>query len=308
MGMGSPSFWPILFVLSVVGFVSFVQAESSPYSSCAYRFAYHYGPSEEEEAKLLANGGDLFKLEPLNSVEANLRNQKVLDQLLSEPFPKMIRRHGNKGLDLRRIESLFWQTMKNPQLEACVTGTYRGSAQYGYCWGRAMFFHIKAIQFGLSKNSVKKVWAVGKLSSGSDKWRYHVTTIVRADNGTWYALDSLLDYPIPIQNWYRKMSEEYDPSGTMRIFVTDGAHYSPGSFEGYKKADLENESYEGLFVDFLDALYQENTGGMGYWSRIKSVQEKKRLIRNVLKISTLGAMAGGGIYSVLWLDQILREK
>ncbi len=124
----------------------------------------------------------------------------------------------------------------------------------GYCFGRAMTAHLEALwnpQLKVNNKAIRKLFALGKLQTGTDSWRYHVTTIVKASDNGWWAIDPIMGKPIKADDWYSRM-RSYNPSGDMLLFSDEAARFSPA--EGmYKKNQLDDDFYSNYFKDLLNS-------------------------------------------------------
>jgi hypothetical protein len=188
--------------------------------------------------------------------EATLANNEVLSGLKNLPIESVSLKR-KAGLESNEIQELFRQVYDNPVASLTKVSDYEKNLEgAGYCFGRAMAVHIKALMNGADKNSIRKVWAVGDLQSNGADWRYHVTTIVRDKNGKWMAIDPFMEKVLPIEEWYTAM-KKYDSSGNMRIFETEAKQFGPNSEKKYSPKMLENKSYSNYFDDLMESFQAE---------------------------------------------------
>jgi hypothetical protein len=235
-----------------------------------------YGPANEETRELPY---DLFQLKRKSPELTQELNQRVLELLKSEPLPMIHGSKANQTLASHKIDDLYSDVMANPQVRESLCGSYNGSPGGGYCWGRALAVHLKALQSGLTAKSARKVWIVGSLKNGRKKWQYHVTTIVRGEGGRWIAVDPILPRPMPIEEWLESIRTSLDPSGTARIFATPASRYSPEEHRKYSHLNLSEENYfYGFFSDLLDTISRENIGRPSSWAKV-SLATKERVTR-----------------------------
>jgi len=262
------------------------------------------GPTDDEMDRLLKNGGDLFTLKQRSPKEAKSLNEAALQKLKKEPFENPLSKK-KTGLTDKEINKLYDDVAANNQVSESLCGVYNGSPQYGFCWGRAMAAHLKALQTGLPTRNVRKLWAVGNLKADGTNWRYHVTTLVRGKNGTWYAIDPIFKKAMPAIDWYNRMSKEFDRQGTMRIFASPANRFNPQSFAKYNKERLAKAFYYNFFSDLMDGVYTENTGRVGPWKGI-SEDTSRRLKFESLMQKSLWTVGGGVIatWSYLMYSQI----
>ena len=264
---------------------SFVMAELRGAAACAINEfrSKIYGITLDEEAELTQLDGNFFQLKPKGAAEINSLNLNALRRLNEEPIPATSKTK-KATLTRREIEKLYQNISNNKQVKETVcSGEYNGSPTLGFCWGRAMAAHLKALQAGLPTASVRKIWAVGKLTWESDgklnEWRYHVTTVVRGSDKKWYALDPIFSEVLPIEDWVKSMKKNYDRSGTTRIFATPAERFGPETIAKYDKNELVDKYYNGFFVDLMDTIHRENTGRAGYWSKVDEILEAKKIAK-----------------------------
>ncbi len=190
--------------------------------------------------------------------EATLANNEVLSSLKNLPIESVSLKR-KAGLESNEIQELFRQVYDNPVASLAKVSDYEKNLEgAGYCFGRAMAVHIKALMNGADKTSIRKVWAVGELQSNGADWRYHVTTIVRDTNGKWIAIDPFMEKVLPIEEWYTAM-KKFDSIGNMRIFETEAKQFSPHSEKKYSPKILENKIYSNYFDDLMESFQAETT-------------------------------------------------
>lgn len=90
--------------------------------------------------------------------------------------------------------------------------------EIGYCYGRAMAAHLIARRMGLAESAIHKIFAAGDMQNGNVRWRFHVATVVRGEDGQFYAIDPIVPHdPLPIEAWIEEIRRRYD--NTERILV-----------------------------------------------------------------------------------------
>lgn len=254
-------------MIALIAPLSAAHASPLRHKPCDLLFGRTFGPTEEEWTKLLDAEGDLFSIARRNPKETAELNDAVFRSLKTEqiqPGPGSKRR---PGLSQEQIQALFKEVSENPHVQESGCGSYRGSAHFGFCWGRAVAAHLKALHPStrLHNQAVRKLWAVGDLRSGETRWRYHVTTIVRGTDGSWHAIDPNYAEPLSAEDWYYNMKDNFDVTKTMRIFATPATRNGAGSWDRYSKAEFTREEYKDFFADLMRAVHQENTGHSGWW-------------------------------------------
>jgi hypothetical protein len=86
------------------------------------------------------------------------------------------------------------------------------------------------------------------------------------------------------------MKTLYDRKGINRVFVTPASRFSANTDEKYLRRRLTSSFYDGFFMDILDSIYRENTGGRpSPWVKIKAQQKREQFIQEVRSWLGLGA-------------------
>ena len=121
-----------------------------------------------------------------------------------------------------------------------------------------MTAHLELLNSGVQKDKIRKLWAVGSFQAGGNNWRYHVTTIVKGDDGQWWAIDPIFGTPVSAKEWYRKM-KGFDVGGDMILFTSEAKRFGPSSPDQYNRPHLNLDAYNNYFNDLLKS-YRENNG------------------------------------------------
>lgn len=191
---------------------------------------------------------NLFDNSYLPAEQALDRNQKLLRFLETLPVPDG---KGRKvGISEADAGKLIERITQNPVAGPAKRGRYDPRGNMGFCFGRAMTAHLLALESGVHKDSVLKLFAVGSFKTGDTSWRYHVTTIVRGVDGDWWTIDTVFGYPMRPAEWYKKMLAM--DRGDMNLFVTEAKRFDPTNTLPYSRSDnLSLDSYRGYFTDLL---------------------------------------------------------
>ncbi|MCX5795605.1 MAG: hypothetical protein NTY77_08945 [Elusimicrobia bacterium] len=98
----------------------------------------------------------------------------------------------------------------------------------GFCFGRAMAVHLLARQMGLAEDGVRKLFVIGDLREGADpEWRFHVTALVRGEDGAWYAIDPIMDDPMSAAAWMAEVRKTWDKGRKARFYMTPASTVLP---------------------------------------------------------------------------------
>jgi hypothetical protein len=225
-------------------------AEASEAESLA-RLAPEISAAEKDIENIMER--DLFKIQRGSPEVARRMNERTITRLNNEP---KIQKNPARKTEFTKseIDKLYQRVVNNPVAAICNISKYASGG--GFCFGRATAAHIEAIKSGLQKDQIRKVWVLGKLVSNSVKWKYHVTTAVRGPNGSWYAIDPIMEKPMRIDEWSRAVSKSFDKEGNMRIFVTDPTRFSP--YVGkYEPRVMSPSNFGGYFSDLMKTFKEE---------------------------------------------------
>ncbi len=234
----------------------------------AIKAAFGSGKFESTKALLAARAIEIEKAEtslnkslfaiPRGSAkEAVAKNEQVLEQLKNLPINVESKR--KIGLSDSEVQQLFREVYDHPVASLTKVSQYeKYQTGIGYCFGRATAAHIKALKDGVDKSSIRKVWALGSLKTGSSNWRYHVTTIVRNSKGEWIAIDPIFGRTMPVEEWYKSM-KKFDATGNMRLFETEPKRFGPDGGGKYSPSALQSPFYAGYFTDLMKSFREEGS-------------------------------------------------
>ncbi|MGE0526330.1 MAG: protein-glutamine glutaminase family protein [Bdellovibrionales bacterium] len=105
-----------------------------------------------------------------------------------------------------------------------------GDGEIGFCYGRAMAVHLLARKMGLEEQSIKKIFIAGDLNNQQGtRWRFHMATMVKGNDGKWYVIDPIMPSlgatgVLSPYRWMEVIKTEFDlPDGEdeSRFYVTD---------------------------------------------------------------------------------------
>lgn len=217
------------------------------------------GFSLEERRKILWTVGDryftkmdnLFNFVEVDETVARLNNDVILNRLKN--FVPDVEEGKMGSISRKEAQFIYDLVYNNPVSSLRMYDNYNPvGSNVGFCWGRAMTAQIEAMSRGVAPDSIKKIFAVGPLSSGSTNWRYHVTTIIKGDDGTWWAVDPIMGRVMTAKEWTDQMDSQYNKKGLMRVFLSEGDRYSPGQLGPYKEG---GEDYNNYFYDLLNYFH-----------------------------------------------------
>lgn len=184
---------------------------------------------------------------------ASQYNEKLLDGLNDIKLSSLSAGRSG-GLTLDQARELWNIVYQHPVTALPVPDKYDPQKRgIGFCFGRAMAAHLEAIwndKFKLQNDRVRKLFVVGNLSAGGKMWQFHVTTLVKSDQGRWWAIDPILYGPVTAEAWYVHM-KKFDKDGDMLLFHDDGMIFSANGAR-YSKLNLEDPFYNNYFRDLMN--------------------------------------------------------
>lgn len=230
---------------------SFHSADASPRARPFCTTVFEKALTREEFGRALAaeiSLENLFTPDRLSAPKAQRWNGEVLRFARELPFPKKSSRRG--AITLVDAQEIVRRIDESPVTSPWSADKYDPSGEMGFCFGRAMAAHLEALSMNVDKDSILKLFAVGRFVTGESRWRYHVTTLIRAENGDWWAVDPFFGRPLPLGDWARGM-QDLDEDRAMRLFLTEAKRFIPDSVEPYRRHILTDPGYRGYFTDLL---------------------------------------------------------
>jgi hypothetical protein len=201
--------------------------------------------------------GDLFDWQK-RAVFPQHWNEDVLNALEALPVtgPERGRLGGADDALLRKLQL---DHVTNPVSGSWTVQKYDPCGKIGFCFGRAMNSHLKALRMGLAKENVRKIWAIGPMKYGyrdEEIWTHHVATMVRGEDKKWYVIDKKGEMPMELREWYAQ-AKRFSTDGRLQLFATDPARWGPASNDVYSREELADDFYNGYFDDLLKASREE---------------------------------------------------
>ena len=251
--------------------ITFLVPLSAPAQlSCRAVFSTRQAPRSQVDPVLPNRLTDYYKheIEGLSNEEIAERNAKDLSafQNAVPPLTKN-RAHAISYKALSRVlkilkgEKYFAnQAEANYEREVC---------NIGYCFGRASFIHFILLKMGLQKESVRKIWLLGKhqLLGQEFEWDNHVATVVYTKEKGWVVVDSMYEKPQRLQDWAAsQLSHSTDERA--RIYITTADKFSV-DLGRYDRVNLgltlsrEEDWYQHYFVDQLKFIRENSLESLG---------------------------------------------
>jgi hypothetical protein len=155
---------------------------------------------------------------------------------------------------------------ENPVVAMWNTKKYDPKDQgIGFCFGRAMFAHLELAMRNLDRDSIKKAFVVGPMSTGDgNSWGWHVTTIAqsKSEDGSevWLALDPVTGVRT-LEEWYEEMYNYYSTDKKLKIYITEAGKFGPTQ-GAYHRLVFENPFYNEYFVDLQKEFEKASQEGV----------------------------------------------
>jgi hypothetical protein len=189
----------------------------------------------------------------ISAEDAGKWNYALVSALNSMP---VVKRNPKRiyGLTKEQRSALYNKVAHDPVVSPEFLKKYDPSGKIGFCFGRAFVAYVEALRMGLAKENILKLWVVGNMKYKSINWAYHVTTIVRGDDGQWYAIDPEFREPFPIGSWYENIANKLTNDGRLQLFATDPKRFGPnggGDARPPRPSSLHNPIYNHYFEDYL---------------------------------------------------------
>lgn len=138
-----------------------------------------------------------------------------------------------RSLDAAARQALYDRTALHPVARLDALDRYDPQGAIGFCFGRAMAAHLLARRLGLAPDGIRKLFIIGDLRSGdAPEWRFHVTLLVRGEDGGWYAIDPIMPGPMPVKDWILAMRRGWDrpapgKAGQAKLYLTPASAVLP---------------------------------------------------------------------------------
>lgn len=155
-------------------------------------------------------------------------------------------------------KDLLRRSRKDPVIGPLGYGTYDPQSIYGFCFGRATWVWLEALKAGLDKQSIKKVFLIGPMKTGTVDWQFHVATAIRSRgifSDTWLVIDPNFDRVLTVEEFLNHYSA-YSTDDKLRMVITDPQRLGPSSTIKFGPAHYKNnhndENYNRYFQDMLE--------------------------------------------------------
>ncbi len=252
--------------------------------SHAFRFCNLFmqqTPHPSEDDLLKANLLELQRRETEGRKSREVAKMNLEAQRVHESTPVRSSFSGRlTTIPYAAISKVIASMTKNPIIADANAGKYnQPNVDIAYCFGRAAYAHFALLKMGVDKSAIRKIWAVGPME-GDVNWQFHVATIVRADDGRWYVLDTYFaGEVVTLERWistWRGMNKD----GKLRIYFTDPQKFSV-ELGTYDRVQLglnltrDKDWYKGFFADLMTWFQTGSLESVGLTRLIPPKQSPK---------------------------------
>ncbi|RZA08671.1 MAG: hypothetical protein EOP11_04185 [Proteobacteria bacterium] len=209
----------------------------------------------EEGMRDIQRGNDYYKFST-TPAKAKAWNEALLQQLRAAPATG-VERGRLAGLPPGQMEALFEIAASHPVADYGKVKKWDPKGNFGFCFGRAQNIYHQALNFGVAKENVKKIWAVGQMKYDNIFWQHHVAGMVRGTDGKWYVLDPEYDRVLELRQWMNRV-KKMDTKGSLLFLASDGKRFDPFTPEpirpwATKPGALKDgeTAFNGYFADYM---------------------------------------------------------
>jgi hypothetical protein len=127
-----------------------------------------------------------------------------------------------------------------------------------YCFGLAAYAHHMLLAMGVHPDSIRKALIIGPGNWRDGNEGFHMTTVVRGDDGDWYSVDRYFGRAFKISSWFQHFWEK-STDRKLRFFVSSAERFSP-EIPAYDviqlglNVDRRSDAYLGYFQDLFNWL------------------------------------------------------
>ncbi len=193
--------------------------------------------------------------ETIQQVDAE--NERALSKLRNWPWGSTNRK---KYMSNENATELLRQMAAHPVVGRNSWKIYDPELRFGFCFGRATWAWLEAIQQGYDKSSIKKIFLVGPMKTGTISWQFHVATAVRSRGlfrDEWLVIDSNFEKVMTVPEFFEAY-KKFSTDQKLRLIVTEPNRLGPSSTTkfgpGHFRNPLNDSAYNQYFQDLVANL------------------------------------------------------
>lgn len=160
------------------------------------------------------------------------------------------------GLTKAEVTEIFRIAQRNSAMRLMKLLIFDPLARYGFCFGRAFFYHRMMLRHGVHPDSLGKVIVDGKMSGGLTGWAWHIAATAEREGGGLWVLDQSHGEPQSITEWFNHYRDHLKPEGgveqgaskddRIKIFFTPGYRFGR-DFWGDQDFNVMSTEYQSIW-------------------------------------------------------------
>lgn len=190
-------------------------------------------------------------------------NEETFVRVEKEPLVSLSSRVD--GVTAEQANLVLESIAKNPVASKMGLVNYtREGVDIGYCFGRAVYFHMMFIKLGVNPDSLRKIWVLGEIPQNGIKWGHHVALMVRGTKpGEWFVLDTFVGKVRTARSWFAEI-RRYTRDPLLRVYTTEASKFSLnlGTYDPVQmglRQSRETDWYKGFFPDLFRSIREAGT-------------------------------------------------
>jgi len=203
-----------------------------------------------------AQSGVLGKKTEIVSSRLQKKNKTLIDEMNN--FAKL---EAPKGLSQEQAGQILDLMRDHPVVGIQALRKYdTWNHSIGFCFGRAAFVHWELLRRGVKPESIGKIFLIGNLKVDLKTgafWEYHMATVVRDQNQSWWVIDPLVNQILNVEDWMQAMKawalNSKQPEFSLYFADAIKMLPIPGAYSSEK---LFFPDYRGYFKDLFDWFRQ----------------------------------------------------
>lgn len=201
----------------------------------------------------------------------NILNEETFTRVEKEPL--VSRSHRVDGVTVEQAMQVLESIGRNPVASKMGLVNYaREGVDIGYCFGRAVYYHLMFLKLGVNPDSIRKIWVLGEIPQNRIQWGHHVAIMVRGTKpGEWLVLDTFVGKVRSARSWFHEMKRHTrDPK--LRVYTTEASKFSLnlGTYDPIQmglRLPKEVDWYRGFFPDLFRSIRESGTAEIPRFER-----------------------------------------
>ncbi len=195
--------------------------------------------------------------------EIKKENKNAISLLNKKTSKKTVRA---KYITQSEADNLVYRLKNDPVVRSSENKNYDPNGRYGFCFGRATWVWLNALEAGMDKDSIKKIFLVGPMRASNLDWQFHVATAIRSKgffSDTWLVIDSTFDRAITVEQ-FLNFYGQFNANEKLRLIVTDPQRLVPSSTDKFKPMDYRNFENDYLYNRYFQDLLRNFSNSVNF--------------------------------------------